>query len=197
MNNAHRSSAPSGRVEYTVVDSPLGKILVAGTSEGLRHLAFQDGTAPLVPGPAWEEAPEAFREVRDQLERYFAGQLREFDLRLDPGGTPFQAKVWSALREIPYGHTASYAEIARAIGSPNAARAVGAANALNPLPLIVPCHRVIGSSGRLTGYRGGIELKRRLLELERAAKTQPSPRSPASRSAASRSAQSRQRLLSE
>lgn len=110
--------------------------------------------------------PSAFRDVADQLAAYFAGELTEFDLALDPSGTPFQLTVWAALRTIPYGQTRSYADIARQIGSPTASRAVGLANGRNPISIIVPCHRVIGANGSLTGYGGGIERKRALLDLE-------------------------------
>lgn len=108
-------------------------------------------------------------DAADQLRAYFAGELREFDLPLAPRGTPFQLSVWDAVSAIPYGSTATYAEIAAAIGHPSACRAVGAANGRNPLPLIVPCHRVIGAAGALTGYGGGLERKRSLLDLEAAA----------------------------
>lgn len=107
------------------------------------------------------------REAERQLRAYFAGELRQFELPLEPEGTPFQQRVWMALVKIPYGETRSYMEIARSIGAPAAMRAVGAANGANPLPIVVPCHRVIGSSGKLVGYGGGLPLKRRLLALER------------------------------
>lgn len=109
----------------------------------------------------------ALPEPRRQLSAYFLGGLRQFDLKLDHGGTPFQEAVWSALAEIPFGETRSYADIARAVGKPVATRAVGAANGANPLPIIYPCHRVIGSNGTLTGYGGGLPLKQRLLAWER------------------------------
>jgi len=108
-------------------------------------------------------------DAADQLRAYFAGKLREFDLPLAPRGTPFQLSVWDAVSAIPYGSTATYAEIAAAVGRPSACRAVGAANGRNPLPVIVPCHRVIGAAGALTGYGGGLERKRFLLDLEAAA----------------------------
>lgn len=105
-------------------------------------------------------------EAARQLLAYFAGELRRFELPLEPEGTAFERRVWDAVAAIPYGDTRSYAEIARAVGSPGAARAVGAANGANPLPILIPCHRVVGSNGALTGYGGGLELKRRLLDLE-------------------------------
>jgi methylated-DNA-[protein]-cysteine S-methyltransferase len=107
-----------------------------------------------------------FKEVKYQLDAYFAGELQDFDLPLLPTGTRFQERVWQALAEIPYGETWSYGELARHIGKPKASRAVGAANGINPIPVIIPCHRVIGSSGKLTGFGGGLETKQYLLKLE-------------------------------
>jgi methylated-DNA-[protein]-cysteine S-methyltransferase len=118
------------------------------------------------PGRDWRRDPAALREPAEQLQAYFAGELRAFDLPLAPHGTPFQREVWSALREIPYGSTISYAELAAAVGRPDAARAVGAANGRNPIAVVIPCHRVIGASGALTGYGGGLGRKRLLLDLE-------------------------------
>jgi methylated-DNA-[protein]-cysteine S-methyltransferase len=119
------------------------------------------------PDPAWVESAAPFGEPIRQLKAYFAGTLRQFDLPLAPAGTPFQQTVWQALREIPYGETVSYGQLARGIGRPAAVRAVGAANGRNPLAIVVPCHRVIGSDGRLVGYGGGLPAKSMLLELER------------------------------
>ncbi|HUX20173.1 MAG TPA: methylated-DNA--[protein]-cysteine S-methyltransferase [Spirochaetia bacterium] len=151
---------------YRIIDSPLGGILLAGDERGLAILNFQAGTSPLAPDPKWRKEPEAFAEEVEEIGAYFSGERTHFNLRLSLTGTAFQLRVWEELTRIPYGETASYAEIARAVGSPKAVRAVGSANSLNPIPLIVPCHRVIGTNGRLTGYRGGVELKRRLLEHE-------------------------------
>lgn len=151
---------------YRIIDSQLGAILLAGDERGLAILNFQAGTSPLAPARTWREEPTAFAEAAHEIGAYFSGELSRFDLTLNLTGTEFQLRVWQELTRIPYGETASYAEIARAVGSPKAVRAVGSANSLNPIPLIVPCHRVIGSNGRLTGYRGGVELKRKLLELE-------------------------------
>src|SRR5690606_4653700 len=114
----------------------------------------------------WRRNPAALREARDQLNAYFAGTRRTFDLELDLRGTPFQRKVWDELARIPYGETRSYKQVAEAIGHPSAVRAVGMANHHNPVSIIIPCHRVIGSDGRLTGYGGGLEIKTFLLELE-------------------------------
>ena len=113
------------------------------------------------------------REAERQLRAYFAGELRQFDLPLEPAGTPFQQRVWTELLRIPYGETRSYMEVARSIGAPAAVRAVGAANGANPLPIVVPCHRVIGAGGKLVGYGGGLPLKRRLLALERGSLFEP------------------------
>jgi methylated-DNA-[protein]-cysteine S-methyltransferase len=146
---------------YDTIDSPIGELLLVGDGSALTAV-HMDGD----PGPGWRRDPGALREPAEQLLAYFAGELREFDLPLAPRGTPFQREVWSALREIPYGRTVSYAELAAAVGRPHAARAVGAANGRNPIAVVIPCHRVIGASGALTGYGGGLERKRLLLDLE-------------------------------
>jgi len=151
---------------YRIIPSPLGEILIAGNDGRIQCLAFQAGTSPVTPHSRWRESQSAFRDTEAQLAAYFAGELREFDLPLELAGTPFQLGVWDELRQIPYGTTVSYAELARAVGSPKAVRAVGAANGTNPIPIIIPCHRVVGSSGKLTGYRGGVDFKRKLLQLE-------------------------------
>jgi len=141
---------------------PLGPIVIRATERGLTWLAFSNSTDVTEHGNAVTE------RCAEQLEAYFRGELMTFDLPLAPRGTDFQTRVWQALRAIPFGQTRSYREIAVAIGTPLAVRAVGAANGRNPLSLIVPCHRVIGSSGKLTGYAGGIDRKRWLLQHERA-----------------------------
>jgi methylated-DNA-[protein]-cysteine S-methyltransferase len=161
---------------YDTLDSPLGELLIAGDGDaltavqvGVRRVAAAmspQRTGPPPPGPRWRREPGSFRDAAEQLRSYFAGELREFDLPLDTRGTPFQRRVWAALRDIPYGSTISYAELAAAVGKPGAARAVGAANGRNPIAVVIPCHRVIGGSGALTGYGGGLGRKRLLLELE-------------------------------
>ena len=151
---------------YTFMDSPLGTILLARNSAGLRHIDFQEGEDPLIPEAGWFNKREGFDETLSQLHAYFNRDLRHFDLPLAPGGTPFQLQVWAALQTISYGETISYAELANKVGRPRAARAVGAANGKNPLPIVIPCHRVIGSNGQLTGYAGGLHLKEALLSLE-------------------------------
>ncbi len=148
---------------FDAFDTPIGRLTVAADEEGIRHILFEKG-AHAAPGKdSWKHDASAVREVRNQLLEYFDGKRRVFDLRLRPAGTPFQLKVWSALREIPFGETRSYADVARAIGDPKAVRAVGAANGRNPLPIVVPCHRVIGSDGSMTGFGGGLPVKQFLL----------------------------------
>ncbi len=151
---------------YTFVESEKGPILVAGSSRGLRYVNFQDGTAPRQPGRDWVEDPLPLEEARVQLRAYFSGRRTRFDLPRDPEGTPFQLAVWKELCQIPYGQTVSYGALARAVGRPGAARAVGAACGRNPLAIVVPCHRVVGADGRLTGFTGGLDLKTFLLKLE-------------------------------
>ena len=140
--------------------------MLAGNSEGLSDIRFMEGRHPTPPEDSWVLDGRAFREPAAQLRAYFDGKLREFDLPLVPKGTEFQLEVWSALLQIPYGTTISYAELARRIAKPKAMRAVGAANGRNPLAIVVPCHRVIGSNGSLTGYGGGMRNKEYLLALE-------------------------------
>lgn len=154
----------------TTVDSPVGRLLLVSDGTALTALLFGgERDAAGVAGPcAMDAAAAPFPQARRELLEYFAGRRTSFEIPLAPRGTPFQKRVWEALRRIPHGSTASYAEIARAVGSPGAARAVGAANRRNPLAIIVPCHRVIGSNGTLTGYAGGLARKRALLDLETA-----------------------------
>ncbi|MFV8050425.1 methylated-DNA--[protein]-cysteine S-methyltransferase [Mycobacterium sp. 48b] len=153
-------------LHYRTMDSPVGLLTLAGCDGKLMHLRMVDQTyEPSREG--WEADDTAFSDAVDQLDAYFAGERTEFDLELDMVGTQFQRRVWDALRTIPYGETCSYGEIARQIGSPAASRAVGLANGHNPIGIIVPCHRVIGANGNLTGYGGGLGRKRALLELEK------------------------------
>jgi len=154
------------RLLYTTTESPIGELLLLGDGQRLRGLYMQHGRKPARVAPSWERSPGRFATTREQLEQYFAGERESFDLPLELRGGEFELSVWNALLEIPYGQTRSYGQIARRIGHPSAARAVGLANGRNPIALIVPCHRVIGADGRLTGYGGGLERKRRLLELE-------------------------------
>ncbi|MEZ6127715.1 MAG: methylated-DNA--[protein]-cysteine S-methyltransferase [Planctomycetaceae bacterium] len=150
-------------------DSPMGRLLLAGTSEQLKFLVFDDGSTQKrrqLPLNSWEQNERPFRETIRQLKAYFAGKLTEFDLNVAGDGTDFQRRVWSALRDVPFGETVSYGQIAQAIGRPTASRAVGMANGRNPVSIIVPCHRIIGSNGQLVGYGGGLDRKIRLLKLE-------------------------------
>jgi methylated-DNA-[protein]-cysteine S-methyltransferase len=152
---------------FTTVESPVGELLMVGDGAALHGLYMQEAPKPAAVQPKWRASPAAFDDVRRQLAEYFAGARTVFDVSLALEGTPFQRAVWSALGEIPYGQTISYGELARRIGRPSAVRAVGLANGRNPVGVIVPCHRVVGADGALTGYGGGIERKRFLLELER------------------------------
>ena len=151
---------------YTIIDSPIGDLLLVGDGEALHRLDMRGGRRPVPIDPSWARDDDAFADARGQLDEYFAGNRREFELELELLGNSFERQVWQQLLEIPYGETASYGEVARAIGAPDAPRAVGLANGRNPIAVIVPCHRVIGANGSLTGYGGGLERKRLLLDLE-------------------------------
>jgi methylated-DNA-[protein]-cysteine S-methyltransferase len=152
---------------YTRAPSPLGPLLLVGTADVLTSIWLPSGRDRVDPEPDWVESARPFKEAVRQLAAYFAGRLRQFDLPLAPAGTAFQRRVWRALCDIPYGETVSYGELARRIERPAAVRAVGAANGQNPISIVIPCHRVIGSDGRLVGYGGGLPAKSALLELER------------------------------
>ena len=149
-----------------LIDTPLGPLVATAAGDGgLSSLAF-DGDAEGEERLARAPARGMLADTRRQISEYFAGERTAFELPLSPGGTPFQQRVWRALAEVPYGETVSYGELAGALGAPGAARAVGLANGRNPIPIVVPCHRIVGADGRLTGYGGGLERKRALLELE-------------------------------
>lgn len=152
---------------YTSIDSPIGELLLLGDGEELHGLYMQNGHKPARIAPQWQHSAAPFADVVAQLREYFAGERVSFQTPLAMDGSGFELRVWNALTEIPYGETVSYGEIARRIGQPSAARAVGLANGRNPIGVIVPCHRVIGANGTLTGYGGGLERKQILLELER------------------------------
>ncbi|MCW2744896.1 MAG: ogt [Mycobacterium sp.] len=156
-------------VHTTTVDSPVGPLTLTSIDGRLTGLHMVDQAHAPAERDHWVQQPGLFHDAVAQLQAYFAGELRTFDLPLDMLGTPFQRRVWEALRTIPYGETWSYAELARAVGSPGASRAVGLANGRNPVGIIVPCHRVIGANGSLTGYGGGLPRKAWLLDHERAA----------------------------
>ena len=160
-------------VRFAEMDSSIGCLVLAGEAEGerlnaLRLIWLPGGSGTFRPQADWERDARPFRETMRQLREYFAGRLTTFDLPLAPEGTDFQQRVWRAVAAIPYGETRSYLDVACAINRKHAVRAVGAANGQNPLPIVIPCHRVIGSDGRLTGYGGGLPLKKRLLALEHA-----------------------------
>ena len=151
-------------MRYCTLTTPIGELMLTADDDG----ALTSVNLPnRHPDPAgWERDDELLAEPRRQLTEYFAGERTTFDLTLRPQGAPFQVRVWDALQRIPYGETASYGELAQRLGRPTAARAVGAANGRNPIAIVVPCHRVIGADGSLTGYAGGLECKRALLDLE-------------------------------
>jgi methylated-DNA-[protein]-cysteine S-methyltransferase len=150
-------------------DTPVGRLLLAGNDKGLAHLAFQEAhfsAREIRPSADWEPSPKKLREPLQQLKAYFAGKLRKFELPLAAEGTDFQRTIWNALLDVPFGETSTYGEIARVVGKPAAARAVGLANGRNPIAIIVPCHRIIGAGGRLVGYGGGLPVKQILLQHE-------------------------------
>jgi len=146
--------------------SPLGPLMLVGNGKALHCIGLPEGKGRLAIEPDWEEDDAAFPDAKRQLDEYFAGARTEFELALKPSGTRFQLEVLEALRAIPYGETRSYRDIAQRVGRPRAVRAVGAANGRNPLPIVIPCHRVIGADGSLTGFGGGLAAKTLLLELE-------------------------------
>ena len=174
--NGSRREAPSVTLEtvtlalsYAVIDeTPAGPLLLAGNGDGLHVLSFVIGSRPREIDPAWtRDQGSVLKGVRRELDQYFAGKLRKFETPVVFNGTPFQNDVWQELCRIPYGETISYLDLAKRIKNPKAVRAVGMANGANPIAIIVPCHRVIGSNGSLTGFGGGIPLKKKLLALER------------------------------
>src|SRR5216684_4605751 len=158
MIHTHATSPTS----CTRIDSPVGPLQLVADDGGVRRIDFVNGRNPVEADPQWLEDAEPFREATRQLRAYFAGELETFDLTLAPEGTPFQLSVWNRLCEIPFGETISYGELARRVGNPNASRAIGLANGRNPISIIVPCHRVIGACGKLTGYGGGLSRKEAL-----------------------------------
>lgn len=167
---ARRGTGPGRSVvratAYAVVPSPVGDLTLSGTAGAITGCWFDGHAKPTDLGEDLARDDACFAEAAAQLDAYFAGRLRRFDLPLAPSGTDFQLRVWEQLRAIPYGETRSYGQLADALGSPGASRAVGLANGRNPLSIIVPCHRVIGANGSLTGFAGGVERKRLLLDLE-------------------------------
>ncbi|MBP7775562.1 MAG: methylated-DNA--[protein]-cysteine S-methyltransferase [Acidobacteria bacterium] len=160
-----------GVVYHTSIESPIGPLLLAGDRRTLRMLWFGHGRKAQGPDPGWVESADEFASVTVQLREYFAGRRTSFDIDVEPHGTDFQRRVWRALVEIPYGETTSYGALARRIGAEKAVRAVGLANGANPIAVVIPCHRVIGASGALTGFGGGLPTKRALLDLEQGQRT--------------------------
>jgi methylated-DNA-[protein]-cysteine S-methyltransferase len=154
-------------IDYQYIDSPVDSLLLAADEHGLQLIEFHTPRHPMARVADWREGDNAvLQATRVQLEEYFAGTRTSFGLPLAPHGTAFQKEVWHALADIPYGQTISYAQLALRVGKPSAMRAVGAANGRNPLPIVLPCHRVIGADGSLTGFGGGLPTKQFLLELE-------------------------------
>lgn len=154
------------KIRYATLASPVGRLLFVGDGEVVTHLHMEDPSKGPAVQESWMQDERAFGGPKEQLRSYFAGELTEFEIPLDASGTAFQKRVWDALVKIPFGTTASYIDVARSIGAPKAARPVGAANARNPIAIVVPCHRVIGASGKLTGYAGGLDRKENLLNHE-------------------------------
>ncbi len=154
-------------MEFTTHDSPIGPLLLVGDTTGIRHIIFPSGKGHRKPDKNWQANPAGFDDLRRQLDDYFAGSLQQFTIPVAPSGTGFQLQVWQQLQKLEYGQTCSYGQLAKNIGNPAACRAVGAANGANPIPIIIPCHRVIGATGKLTGFGGGIATKQWLLAHER------------------------------
>ncbi len=154
-------------MKYRFISTPVGSLLLAGDDDRLALIGFPQGKGHVSPGADWVRDDNAFAEAARQLAEYFAGARKHFDLQLAPHGTSFQLSVLAELEKIPFGETCSYADIANRLGNPRAVRAVGAANGRNPLPIVIPCHRVVGADGSLTGFGGGIATKQWLLDHER------------------------------
>jgi methylated-DNA-[protein]-cysteine S-methyltransferase len=152
------------QTQFAIMNTPIGPLLIAENLSGVSAIIF-NADAFSIPD-SWIQVESLSSEVMKQLQQYFSGERYEFDLPLAPEGTSFQLEVWRALEKIPYGETISYLDLAKQIGKPAAVRAVGAANGANPLPIVIPCHRVIGHNGKLTGYGGGLEKKQYLLSME-------------------------------
>jgi len=154
-------------MNYSYLESPIGTLLIAGDADAIHEINFPKNGCARRPEADWTESSRGpVSDALRQLREYFAGKRTEFDLPLSPKGTEFQRGVWRRLQEIPYGETISYGELAKRVGNPKASRAVGAANGQNPIPIVIPCHRVIGANGKLTGFGGGLPTKEKLLALE-------------------------------
>ncbi len=154
-------------MNYSYLETPVGTLIIAGDAEAIHEISFPRNGKPRPPREDWTESTRGtVAAAIRQLREYFAGKRTDFDLPLAPEGTEFQRAVWARLQEIPYGETISYGELAKRVGNPKASRAVGAANGQNPIPIVIPCHRVIGANGKLTGFGGGLPTKEKLLALE-------------------------------
>ncbi|MFK7995365.1 MAG: methylated-DNA--[protein]-cysteine S-methyltransferase [Granulosicoccus sp.] len=154
-------------LQTTAYQSPIGTLTLAADEHGLRHIIFPQGSRSFSPPDSWQQTSHGFKETINQLDEYFSGTRKTFTIKLSPHGTDFQRSVWLALLQVGYGQTTSYGDIAKLIGKPKASRAVGAANGANPIPIIIPCHRIVGSAGKLTGFGGGLPTKQWLLAHER------------------------------
>lgn len=163
MSKTKTAIVVGNRLKFIIIDSPVGKLLLAGDDNGLQRIQFENNISV---DHNWQEDKQYFNQVILQLKEYFAGKREQFNLQLNPIGTEFQKQTWKQLQKIEYGTTKFYAQIAEEMGRPKAARAVGLANNRNPLPIIIPCHRVVGKNGSLTGFAGGLGVKQKLLELE-------------------------------
>lgn len=153
-------------IYYDILPSPVGNLLLVATDAGLKQILFEEKNQLGNIKDSWIKEPDKLKPVADQLISYFNKERTAFDVKLSPEGTAFQQQIWNQLLEIPHGQTCSYQDIALAINKPSACRAIGMANSKNPIPIIIPCHRVIGKNGKLTGYAGGLETKAKLLEIE-------------------------------
>lgn len=151
---------------YDIISSPIGKLLLLASEKGLKQILFESQLKNITINKNWQLNSSKLSEIKEQLDSYFNKELKQFNLILDPNGTAFQKQIWEKLQEIPYGKIKSYQDIANSINKAKACRAVGMANSLNPIPIIIPCHRVIGKNGKLTGYAGGLDNKAKLLQLE-------------------------------
>jgi len=155
-------------MNYQFLETPIGTLLIAGDERAIHRIEFPRNGTPGRPEAGWTESARGpVGDAVRQLREYFSGKRTDFDLPLEPQGTAFQRGVWKRLEEIPYGETISYGELAKRVGNPKASRAVGAANGQNPIPIVIPCHRVIGANGKLTGFGGGLPTKEKLLDLEK------------------------------
>lgn len=163
MNKIKIAIVAGSEINYCIYDSPVGKLLLAGDDNGIQRIQFE---CAIQVDENWQENTENFKEVIQQLSEYFSGKRKIFNLKLNLQGTPFQRQVWNRLEKIPFGQTKYYGQIANEIGNPKASRAIGMANNKNPIPIIIPCHRVIGKNGSLTGFGGGLDIKQQLLTIE-------------------------------